>query len=147
MHYVFFMALALVAGAILPLQAALNARVGQMYQNPFWASLISFLVGTAALAVYILIARVPAPSLSVFRQMPPAYWTPGLLGAVYVTSVILVAPKLGVTLTFALIVTGQMLIALLFDQYGLLGLPVKQITPWRLLGALLLVAGVVLVRK
>lgn len=147
MPYVLFLLLALVAGAILPLQAALNARVGQMHQNPFWASLISFLVGTAALAVYVLIARVPTPTVANLKATPPAYWTPGLLGAIYVTSVILITPRLGVTLTFALIVTGQMLIALMFDQYGLMGLPIREITPLRIVGALLLVAGVVLVRK
>lgn len=147
MHYALLMLLALVAGAILPIQAALNARVGQIHQNPFWPSLISFLVGTAALALYILIARLPAPSMLVLKQTPLAYWTPGVLGAVYVTSVVLITPRLGVTFTFALIITGQMLIALMIDQYGLMGLPIKEISPLRILGALLLVAGVVLVRK
>lgn len=147
MHYALLMLLALVAGAILPVQAALNARVGQIHQNPFWPSLISFLVGTVALAVYVLVARVPMPSMALLKQTPLAYWTPGLLGAVYVTSVVLITPRLGVTLTFAMIVTGQMLIALLIDQYGLMGVPIKEISPLRVLGALLLVAGVVLVRK
>ncbi|MCC6411671.1 MAG: DMT family transporter [Saprospiraceae bacterium] len=147
MQYALIMLLALIAGAILPVQAALNARVGQIHQNPFWPSLISFLVGTVALAVYILIARVPTPTMTLLKQTPIAYWTPGLLGAVYVTSVVLITPRLGVTLTFAMIVTGQMLIALLIDQYGLMGVPIKEISPLRILGALLLVAGVVLVRK
>lgn len=147
MHYALLMLLALVSGAILPVQAALNARVGQIHQNPFWPSLISFLVGTAALVMYILVARVPTPSMVDLKQTPIAYWSAGLLGAVYVTSVVLITPRLGVTLTFAMIVTGQMLIALLIDQYGLMGVPIKEISPIRVLGALLLVAGVVLVRK
>lgn len=147
MHYALLMLLALVSGAILPVQAALNGRVGQIHHNPFWPSLISFLVGTAALAVYVMIARVPVPAMAVLKQTPLVYWTPGLLGAVYVTSVVLITPRLGVTLTFAMIVTGQMLIALLIDQYGLMGVPVKEISPLRILGAVLLVAGVVLVRK
>jgi transporter family-2 protein len=74
-------------------------------------------------------------------------WTAGILGAFYVAAVIILAPKLGTALTFSLIVAGQMIISIIFDNYGLLGLPIKQINWQRLLGVAFLITGVLLIRR
>ncbi|WP_407252114.1 DMT family transporter [Klebsiella pneumoniae] len=55
-------------------------------------------------------------------------------------------PKLGATTVLALMVVGQMLLSLMLDHYGLLGIPVYPVTGIRLLGVVLLVLGVVLIR-
>ena len=59
----------------------------------------------------------------------------------------LLAPRLGVAMTFSLIVLGQMLITLVIDHFGLLGVPVQQVTLSRVAGILLVIGGVVLIRK
>jgi len=69
------------------------------------------------------------------------------LGAVYVSSVVVLVPKLGVALAFSLIIAGQMIMAIIFDHFGWLGLAIKEISPGKIIGVLLLVAGVVLIRK
>ena len=73
-------------------------------------------------------------------------WTGGIFGAVYITISILLLPRLGAATVIALIVAGQMLASLAFDQFGFLGVPVHPLSVARAAGALFLVAGVVLIR-
>jgi transporter family-2 protein len=71
----------------------------------------------------------------------------GLLGAVYVLTTIILAPKLGAATLIAAVVAGQMMASLILDQYGLVGFPVHPVSALRLLGAALVIAGVVLVQR
>jgi bacterial/archaeal transporter family-2 protein len=68
------------------------------------------------------------------------------LGVVYIVLSILLLQRLGASAVVAFVVAGQMLGALAFDQFGLMGLERLPATPLRLAGALLLVGGVVLMR-
>lgn len=142
-----FLLVAIIAGAILPVQAGLNAKMGRAVGDPVYASLISFVIGSLALFAYVLIAKVDFSQISQAGKENWTVWTPGLLGAFYVTSVIILVPKIGVALTFGLIVAGQLGLSLLLDHYGLLGLPVHTINWQRIVGVLLIIGGVVLIRK
>ncbi|MBK6350865.1 MAG: DMT family transporter [Proteobacteria bacterium] len=71
----------------------------------------------------------------------------GLLGAVYVASVTILGPRLGGMTMVALVIAGQLMVALVVDQFGILGYPQIAVTPTRLLGAALLLAGAVLVMR
>ncbi len=143
----FFLLIAIIAGAILPVQAGLNAKMGKAVGDPVYAALISFLVGSLALLVYGLFAKMNFSQIGQAGSAHWSIWTPGLLGAFYVTSVIILVPKIGVALTFGLIVAGQLGLSLILDHYGLLGLPVHAINWQRLVGVLLIIGGVVLIRK
>jgi transporter family-2 protein len=74
-------------------------------------------------------------------------WSGGLFGAIFIITVILTVPRFGAATVLALVVVGQMIGALAFDQFGLLGLPQQSVTLVRLTGAGLLIAGVVMVRS
>lgn len=115
--------------------------------HPVLASLVSFLVGTAALLAYTLILRIPLPAPNSLNQSPWWVWTGGLLGAFFVTASVIVAPRLGAAITVALIIAGQLLVALALDHFGLLGFPERPLNGWRVLGAILLVIGVALIRR
>lgn len=143
----FFLLLALIAGAVLPVQAAINTKLAVHMQQPVLAALFSFIVGALALLAYILISRTPLGELITAGSAKPMTWTGGLYGAFFVTSVVLLVPRLGVALTFSLIVAGQMLATLPIDHYGMWGTPVKTINLPRLLGVVLVILGVVLVRR
>jgi transporter family-2 protein len=143
----FFIILALLAGVMMPIQAAINNRLSGILENPILAAFVSFVVGTAALFVYIVAAGIPLGNLSSLRNASLISWTGGLVGAFFVASSIILVPRLGVALTFSLIVAGQMGITLLLDHYGFLGVPVKEVSVMRLVGVVLIVAGVVLIRK
>lgn len=140
------MALALLAGALLPFQAGINAQLRGHLGAPMSAALVSFTVGTLALLVVLLISRSPLPSNP--GGVPWWQWIGGgLLGASYLILSIVLTPILGVALTFGLIVAGQLAMSLALDQFGAFGLVQHGLNGWRALGALLIVAGVVLIRK
>ena len=144
MVYILF---AILAGAVLPLQAGLNVQLGKSVHQPIFAAFASFLIGTVGLLIYLFVLKFDFSTISEAKTVSPMVWIAGILGAFYVAAVIILAPKLGTALTFSLIVAGQMVISLVFDHYGLLGLPVKQINWQRLLGVAFLIIGVLLIRR
>jgi len=139
--------LAVFIGAILPVQAGLNAQLARVAGNPVWSALISFVTGTLGLAAYLLVNRAGLTTVTALRAAPWYLYLGGLLGAVYVTMILLMVPRLGVALTFGLTIAGQMLISLVLDHFGLLGLPVQPVSAGRLAGVALLVMGVLLIRR
>jgi transporter family-2 protein len=141
-----FVLMALALGAILPIQAAINARLARTAGSPVMSAFISFAVGTVALMVFlILTGRFQLGFIS--SSSPWWIWTGGLLGTFFVAGIVILLPRLGVALSFSLVVAGQMFVALLFDQFGWLGVSVREISPVKVLGAVLLILGVYLIRK
>jgi bacterial/archaeal transporter family-2 protein len=143
----FFLLLALVAGALMPTQAAVNNKLATYVHSPVLSAFISFLVGTVALLVYILAAGIPLNNMASTKNAPWITWTGGLCGAFFVTAVVVLVPRLGVALTFSLLIAGQMLASLPIDHYGFLGTAVREINLPRILGVLFVIIGVVLIRK
>jgi transporter family-2 protein len=143
----FYLLLALVAGAMMPTQAGINNKLAGYVASPITAAFISFLVGTVGLFVYMLATGVPVWNIANIKDAPPITWLGGLLGAFFVTSTVVLAPRIGVAMTFSLVVAGQMLITLLLDNFGFLGLPVKEISLARVGGILLITAGVIIIRR
>ncbi len=142
-----FLFAALVAGVFITIQTGVNAQLAQWVKHPMLASLISFIVGTTGLIVYAIALRIPLPSLSSVSQAPWWVWTGGLLGAFVVSAMTILAPKLGAALLVGTVMGGQMVASLVMDHYGLLGFSVRPINGWRVVGAVLLVAGVLLIRR
>jgi bacterial/archaeal transporter family-2 protein len=142
-----FIILAIAAGIMMPTQAAINNKLAAAVESPILAAFISFAVGTAALFLYILATGVPLANLSLSKNAPLVAWTGGLLGAFFVAATVTVVAKLDVALTFSLIIAGQMLITLVIDHFGLLGVEVKEINLPRLMGVSLITIGVILIRR
>lgn len=140
-------ALALLAGACLATQVGVNAGLARWSGSPVTAAAISFVVGTVALAVYLLVLRVPMPPFARAADAPWWSWTGGVLGAFYVVTMVLAAPRLGAATTIALVVAAQMITSVALDQIGAFGLPVRNASPGRLAGAALIAVGVVMIRR
>ena len=138
--------LVFLAGALLPIQAGLNTRIGKEIQNPVWASFISFGVGVIAMASYVLLTKQKM-NMAGISGVPIIYWIAGALGAFYVTVMVLAFPKLGAALTFGLIIAGQLTISLLLDHYKILVQQQHGINIYRVIGLLLIVSGVIIIRK
>ncbi|HMN88373.1 MAG TPA: DMT family transporter [Saprospiraceae bacterium] len=146
MDKIIWIILVAIAGSLLPVQAGLNTKMGKEIASPVWASLISFVVGAIALLIYVAITK-NAFQVSGFKTVPAYTWVAGALGAFYVTVVVLAFPKLGPALTFGLIVAGQLLISLFLDHFNILVHQQHSINIYRIIGMLLIVGGVVLIRK
>ena len=138
---------ALIAGAFLPVQAGVNAQLTRWVGHPAAAALVSFAVGTMALLAYCLLLRTEVPGWGALSESPWWVWIGGLFGAVFVAAAAALAPKLGAATFTAVTVASQMIVSMLLDHYGLIGFPVRPVSGWRILGALLLVAGVALIRR
>ena len=138
--------LVFIAGALLPIQAGLNTRIGKEIQSPVWASFISFGVGLIAMASYVLLTQQKV-NITGISNVPIIYWIAGALGAFYVTVIVLAFPKIGAVLTFGLIIAGQLTISLLLDHFKILVQQQHSINIYRIIGLLLIVSGVIIIRK
>lgn len=137
--------LGVAAGGLLPVQTAVNTRLSASLRSTILASLVSFGIGTAFLTALVLVLR---PSLAVgatLAHRPWWIWIGGLCGVVFLTLNMVLMRRLGASVTVVLPVLGQVLGGLLIDVTGAFGVAVRTLTPWRVLGTLLVVVGAVLV--
>ncbi len=138
--------LVLAAGGMISLQAPTNAMLARAGGSPVLAALISFAVGTLVLSAVWLLSG-SRPRASSFAGLPPYAWLGGAYGALYVAVAAYAAPKIGLASLITIGIAGQIVMALLLDHVGALGLPRDPLSVGRVAGALLVVAGVVLVRR
>jgi bacterial/archaeal transporter family-2 protein len=132
-----------VAGGLIALQAPINAELGRA-TGGLAAALVSFLVGTVALAAIVLLSGKAGGLGSTF-DVSWYYLVGGLLGALYVTNALLAVSAIGAGGVAALTVAGQLIASVAIDRLGLFGLDEVALTPERLLGVGLLLAGTVLI--
>jgi transporter family-2 protein len=138
---------ALMIGALISIQAPINAQAAGFLGSPLAAAAMSFCIGTIALlAITGLFAR-NSIDLGALRTMPLyVLVSGGLLGAVYVTANLMLAPRIGIAALVALGITGQIVAALLLDHFAAFGLVGREISVGRVAGALTLLAGALMVR-
>lgn len=144
MTYFYFL-LAFVAGVMLPVQVGVNNSLRLGIGSPIIAALISFAVGSVCLLGYALAMRTPWPTVALMARLPAWAWIGGALGAYYVATSIFVAPKLGAANLISITVAAQLFMSLILDHYGAIGFAQHSINVWRILGAVLLIAGSILI--
>jgi transporter family-2 protein len=138
--------LVLLAGAMIALQAPTNVMLSKAGGSPVLAALVSFAVGTAALFVAWLLSG-NRPGVAPFAGLPWYAWLGGVYGAVYVAIAAYAAPRIGLASLITIGVAGQIGMALWLDHHGALGLPHAPVSAARAIGGVLVVAGVLLVRR
>jgi transporter family-2 protein len=139
-------AAAFVTGALIPMQVAANAQLGAVTKNAYTAGLIVFLVGTTVLTAIVALSRPQFPSLAELSAAPKIIWLGGIIATVYILSIVIIAPRLGVGVTTVFILAGQIVMAMLIDHFGLFGNPQHSLNLWRAGGALLMVLGIVAIK-
>ena len=136
----------LAAGCLLGTQPSINGFLGQNVEHPVQATVISFFSGTVLVILLSLALGLFPPKFTTAPSSLPWWsWFGGAIGVVMVTSSLFFVPRVGSLLWFAAIMTGQTGIAIVLDHFGLLGNPRSSASPLRLLGALLLVMGVLVI--
>ena len=144
---VFWPLLGIVAGAFIAVQAPVNADLSRGLGLPVAAAAASFLSGAVILAaVTAVFSQAQGISLNWRAPAPWLFVAGGAMGAAYVTSTILLVPRLGAAATMAFVVAGQLMTGMLLDRIGFMGLPVQEISPGRIAGAALLLVGALLIR-
>lgn len=139
--------LALLAGGSIVVQQALNANLRTALGSAAWSGFTSYFVGVVSMSLLALVLRDPIPSASVAARVPWWGWSGGLFGAIFIALAIVLVPRLGAGTFIALLVTGQMLASVAFDHFGWMGLAQRPLDLPRSIGVVLLVGGVVLIRR
>ena len=140
------LALPLLAGALMPLQAGINAQLAKHVSSVLSAALISFVVGTVALLTLTLYQR-ELPALSAFKGLSWWHWSGGLLGAFFIATAAFAGPRVGAMLFMALVIAGQLSIAMMLDHFGWAGFREAPVSLGKIGGLLLIVAGIWLIRR
>nr|CAD6415070.1 EamA-like transporter family protein [Rhizobium sp. Q54] len=140
-------ALGIVAGACIAIQAPINTQLGRALGMPVAAAMVSFAAGAVALgALLLLFSRIQGAVPNWSAPAPWLYFAGGCLGSVYVTGAILLTPRIGAAAVMAFSVAGQLTAGLIIDRIGFMGVAVRELSAGRIIGALLLCAGVVMIR-
>jgi transporter family-2 protein len=132
------------AGGLVAMQAPINSRLGKVL-GTVQAATFSFLVGTVVLVLLASFVRGGLGTLADVGRVPWWALVGGLLGAVYVTVALVAVRTLGASGLTAVVITGQLVMSVVIDRFGLFGIAKQQIGAPRVIGLLLLAAGVVLV--
>jgi transporter family-2 protein len=82
------------------------------------------------------------------RAAPWYAWVGGgLMGTIYLTGTILLAPRIGAGELVGLVVAGQLIFSVLLDHFGWIGFAQHSASLPRLAGCALMIAGVFLIAK
>ena len=134
------------AGGATALQAPTNAKLATAVASPVNAAFISFTVGTTVLGIVAALMHT-RPDFAAARALPWYAWLGGVYGACFVVAAAWGVPRLGVAMTITLMVGGQLLLSLVLDHFGALGVPRQPLNLGRIAGVGLVLAGVLLVRR
>ena len=131
-------------GGLIALQAPINSQLGKTVGS-WQAAAVSFTFGTMLLVAIVLVAGGGFGGVGEARGLPWYYLTGGVLGAAYVTTVLVTVRSLGAGGVVAATIAGQLTMAVVVDQIGVLGVEKQPVTALKLLGIALLAAGTFLV--
>jgi len=142
-----YLALALITGALIPVQASTNAAFSKSIGNPFITGLMVFAIGFLGMFLFVLFSKTSFPSMHRLAAAPAYGYLGGLIVATYVVMITILVPRVGVGTAIAFIVTGQILCAVVIDHFGFFNVGSRPIDIRRLTGLSLMIAGVYLVMK
>lgn len=138
---------ALLGGAAVAVQIAMNGQTRQALGGPLWSAMANNAVGLVGLCVAVLVLGARAPGVDSLRSVPVPFWSSGLLGAAFITMTAWVGPRLGLATTFGLVLAGQLGASLLIDHFGWLSGSPRPTAPSALLGVGLVFLGALLVAR
>jgi transporter family-2 protein len=133
-----------VAGALTSIEAGANAKLARSLGGPWWPAVFFSLISITLLGLGTMVFGSPFPT-SGLRQAPWWAWLGGVIGAVYVLSMLTGPGRLGSGLFTGLTVTAAIISSIALDHYGLVGFERHTAGVGRLIGAALMVIGVVCV--
>ena len=136
--------LTLMAGALSSMQPAFNGQLADQLGSPLRAALVNFTAGALIMlsVVSVFAMRAGVPSVERLSSVPLHLWVVGgTLGAIFVSTATWATPKIGAGAFFAALYAGQLIMALVLDHFGLLGLEQKSATLMRIAGVPILLLG------
>ena len=140
----FYSTIMIAAGLGIPIMAALNGGLGMRLESPALAATILLCVGLVVSVVYLLLTE-GVPVLSASTNIPWMFYGGGLFVMFYILSISWVAPRFGISNAISFVLLGQLIAMSVIDHFGLIDAQQYKLTVQRVLGLLLMAAGVMLV--
>jgi transporter family-2 protein len=142
-----YMLAAVLVGMLVSTQPALNGMLGRAMGSYTSATLISVGVAFLSAIVLALVMGRGDFSRSALGSVPWYVYLAGVAGMLFVAGGAIIAPVTGAFAFFVCIVAGQLLGAMLADHFGAFGLAVREVSPQRIAGLVLVIAGALLVHR
>ncbi|MDU6259043.1 MAG: DMT family transporter [Haemophilus parainfluenzae] len=137
-----YLIIALAAGVALATQSAINTQLAKaMSGEAVIATFISFAVGTIVLFFIAWVKTDLWGNLSTIPSQPWWKLIGGILGAIVVFTTVLLAPKLGITAMLFFIIVGQLITATTIDHFGLIGMPIREVSITKFIGLIIVAFG------
>lgn len=133
---------AVLAGAVVPLQAGANAALGRALGHPLLATLTSLTISLLVIIPVMAAFKVPVPAFGAALKGPWWIWIGGVAGVLYITAALLLAPRLGAAGFMMAVIAGQILVSLLMDHFGLMGFPMRPLSLGRGFAVMMIVVGI-----
>jgi transporter family-2 protein len=137
---------ACVVGGLSPLQGSLNAQMGQVLGHPLKGALVNFSVGGILLCA-ILSLFVGFPNREALGEAPWYLYTAGVIGLLFVTTLLALIPVIGALRVVTALVVGQLIMSAVIDHFGILNVPVVSLGMNRIAGMMLLMTGLYLIQR
>lgn len=138
--------LALFAGCLMTVQAAVNGQLRAALGSGQMATLVSITISTVLIGAYCLISKVALPEFTAVTA-PWWVWTGGIVGVIYVFLALTLTAHLSANTLVSLLICGQICCSLALDHFGLLGFAVHPVNWGRIAGGALLVGAVLLIQR
>jgi transporter family-2 protein len=147
MNAIWIIPFIILGGALQTCGAAMNGQLNKSMVNPWLASAVSFALITFFFTSVFLILPHPLPTTRDLAAMP--WWAVlgGLVGAVQVYAGLTLVNRVGAGMFVGLTVSAALITSLVVDHFGWFRMQVHPISVWRVLGGLLMVAGVTLISR
>ena len=136
----------ILSGAANPFQSAANAQLNKQLHAPIWTAVMVYMTGLLGMLIVEIFVQQPLPVANAGHVSWWA-WTGGIISILSTVAGLLLVQRLGSGIFTALSITASLVVSVLLDQFGLMGLRQHQATPGRWIGCALLVAGVWLVSR
>ncbi len=133
-----------VAGALTSVESGSNAQLTKSLGGPWWPSILFSIVSLLCLAVATVAVGGSFPS-GKLGDVPWWAWTGGVISAIYIVSMLIGPGQLGAGLFTGLTVTAAVITSVALDHFGLVGFKEHPAGIGRLIGAALMVAGILCV--
>ena len=146
MNNIFYVILTIVAGILVTIQGPINVQLGKTIGNSYWSTLMTFIVGGLFMLIFALVTK---QTTSVGTEQSFKLWQllGGIFGAIYVVSIIIVMPVLGVGTATVLLLFAQLVTSMVFDHFGWLGTQIRPFDIYRAVGVILMAIGIYLINK
>lgn len=144
---IFYFILAILAGAMIPVQTSSNTILSKNLGGILPATFYMFILAMICIVVALFVSKSSMPNIQQMASTPYYAWVGGIIGLVYIVTLVFLVPKLGIGTITVLVVSGQAISILLIEHFGLFGFLEKPVNLFRVAGVLFLILGVYLIRK